>query len=159
MPRVGRRLLEWGLTLLVILLGMGYFFYEFQYVEGQAELAAVKTTLGSLRTALLLDYLKAVTDGNTNQKPLQSNPFLLLDHPQANYAGELAQAKAKSQTLPAGAWVFDSYCRCIGYLPLHGGTITAVTDAPSLWFRISAPPGPLQITTMKTYLWQGQPLE
>jgi hypothetical protein len=155
--RNSRRLVEWGLTLLVILLVCAYFVREFRYVQGQGELAAVKTTLGALRTALLLDHLKGVIDGTTQTKPVQANPFLLLAPVPANYAGVLSDANRPS--LQPGTWVFDAYCSCLGYAPRYAYALTTPTDTAGVWFRVSKPPGPLQITAMQSYRWQEQPLE
>lgn len=157
MSRTSRRLVEWGLTLLIILLASAYFGREFRYVQGQGELAAVKTTLGALRTALLLDHLKNAIDGTDKTQPPQTNPFLLLAPVPANYAGELSENKAKP--LKPGTWVYDAYCRCIGYEPLYAYALNTAADTSGLWFRISAPPGPLQIKAMQPYRWQDQALE
>jgi hypothetical protein len=148
---------EWSLLLLVILVVAAVFVRQFRYVQGQGELAALKTTLGALRTALLLDHLKQAVDDPAGLRPVQRNPFLLLAPVPANYAGALASAKG--QGLRPGTWVFDAYCHCIGYEPLYPYALDLASDAPTLWFRISAPPGPLQIQAMQTTLWQGQPLE
>jgi hypothetical protein len=150
-------MLEWGLALLVVLLVAAYFGREFRYVQGQAELAAVKTTLGALRTALLLDHLKNAAEGASPASAVQTNPFLLLATVPANYSGVLSEAKGKP--LRPGTWVFDAYCRCIGYEPLYAYALNTPADAGGLWFRVSAPPGPLQISAMQAYRWQDQVLE
>jgi hypothetical protein len=157
MSRSTRRLLEWGLALLVVLSVAVYFGREFRYVQGQAELAAVKTTLGALRTALLLDHLKNAVDGPRTNASVQTNPFLLLAPVPANYVGLLSEAKGKP--LQPGNWVFDAYCRCIGYEPLYAYALNTPSSSAGLWFQVSAPPGPLQITAMQAYRWQDQALE
>lgn len=158
-----RRGLEWSLLLIIVVLVAGYYVREFRFVQGQGEAAAVKTTLGALRTALLIDHLKGVVDGTPPGRPVQANPFLLLDHVPANYAGALGrrtvQVQQEQQERPvqqAGTWVFDADCHCIGYWPLYPQGLNTPTDAPALWFRISKPPGPLQIRAMQRYVWQGQ---
>ena len=152
-----RRILEWSLLLLVILVVAGLFVRQFRNVQAQAERAAVQTTLGALRTALLLDHLKGVVDGANASRSVQRNPFLLLAPVPANYAGALASAKG--QGLKPGTWVFDAFCNCIGYEPLFPQALAMPTDAPAMWFRVSAPPGPLQIQAMQAYRWQGQLLD
>jgi hypothetical protein len=148
---------EWGLTLLIIMLVTAYFGREFRNVQAQGELAAVKTTLGALRTALLLDHLKRAIEGTEQTSPVQTNPFLLLAPVPVNYAGVLSENQAK--LLKPGTWVFDAYCRCIGYEPLYSYALNTAADTSGVWFRISAPPGPLQITAMQSYRWQDQRLE
>lgn len=153
-----RRGLEWSLLLIVVLLVAGFYVREFRFVQGQGEAAAVKTTLGALRTALLMDHLKGVVDGTAAARPAQANPFALLAQLPANYAGvrDRHTAPAPQQ---AGSWVFDADCHCIGYLPLYPQGLNTPTDAPALWFRVSKPPGPLQIRAMQHYVWQGQVLD
>jgi hypothetical protein len=149
-----RRAMEWTLMLIVILAVMGYFFREFRMVQAQGELAAVKTTLGSLRTSLLFDFLKRQAERTDAAVPMQRNPFLLLDHLPGNYSGALASAKG--QVMQPGSWVFDSYCNCIGYEPQYPYGMSTPEDARAIWFRISPPPGPLQINPMQNYQWAGQ---
>lgn len=152
-----RRGLEWSLLLLVILLVVGFYAREFRSVQAQAEVAAVKTTLGALRTALLINHLKAVVDGTAGNQLPQANPFLLLEPLPAHYAGERRSDAGSLQQ--SGTWVFDAACRCIGYEPLYPLDLNTPQDAPALWFRISPPPGPLQLRPVQRYVWQGQVLE
>ena len=147
MPWLTRRGAEWSILLAVLLVLVVAFGREFRVVQGQGELAAIKTTLGALRTALVIDHLHAATSGRQAVAQPQRNPFLVLDHAPANYAGVLGAVKPDA--IPPGNWVFDAYCNCIGYEPLYA-------DAPMLWFRVSAPPGPLQISPLQIYKWQGQ---
>lgn len=152
-----RKAMEWSLILVVVLIITGYFFREFRSVQAQGELAAVKTTLGSLRTSLLFDFLKRQAERTDASVPVQRNPFLLLDHLPGNYAGALASAKGKA--MQPGTWVFDEYCNCIGYEPLYPYGLNTPEDAHAIWFRISPPPGPLQINPMQNYQWAGQPVD
>ena len=152
-----RRALEWGLLVVVILLLSGYFFREFRLVQAQGEMAAVKSTLGSLRTALLLDFLQREAKHTSADVPMQRNPFLLLDHLPGNYAGVLDSGKGR--VIQPGTWIFDSYCACIGYEPLNTQGLNTPEYAPALWFRISVPPGPLQINPMQKYQWAGQSVD
>jgi hypothetical protein len=152
-----RRLVEWSLLVLVLLVVVGVFGRQFRVVQGQGEMAAIKTTLGALRTAFVIDYLKTVAEtGNRNVAPAQRNPFLLLDHIPANYAGKLSELKG--QPVPPGSWVFDAYCNCIGYEPMYPQSLETADASPTVWFRISALPAPFQITPVQSYVWQGEVL-
>ncbi len=151
----GRRVLEWSLLLLVIVLVAGWYVQAFRVVQAQGEAAAVKTTLGALRTALLIDYLKGVAEGAPAARPVSANPFLLLDRVPPNYAGQHGQS---GQPQTAGTWVFDAQCRCIGYEPLYPQGLNTPADAPGLWFRISAKP-PLQIQALQAYRWLDETLD
>jgi hypothetical protein len=152
-----RRALEWGLLAVVILALTGYFFREFRLVQAQGEMAAVKSTLGSLRTALLLDFLQREAKHTSTEVAMQRNPFLLLDHLPGNYAGVFDSSKG--QAVQAGTWVFDPYCVCIGYEPLNTQGLITQEYAPAMWFRISTPPGPLQINARQNHQWAGQPVD
>lgn len=154
MPR-GRRYAEWSLLAIVILVLMGIFGQQIRFVQAQAELAAIKTTLGALRTALVIDHMQAAAIHKTKAVASpQRNPFLLLEHPPGNYAGVLGSLKV--DTVPAGNWVFDAYCHCIGYGPMYPYALEGGGDDPMLWFRVSAPPGPLTITPLYAYRWQAE---
>jgi hypothetical protein len=152
-----RRAWEWCLLAKVILVLFGYFLREFRTVQAQGEAAAVKSTLGSLRTALLLDFLQREANHTAASVAVQRNPFLLLDNVPENYAGLLDSAKGK--TLQGGTWVFDTYCVCIGYEPLNTQGLSVEETASTLWFRVGAPPGPLQINAMQAYRWAGLPVD
>jgi hypothetical protein len=152
-----RRAYEWGLIAVVILVMSGYFLREFRLVQAQGEMAAVQSTLGSLRTALLFDFLRREASHTSAEVPMQRNPFLLLDHLPGNYAGVLDSSKGR--LLQGGTWVFDAYCICIGYEPLNTQGLSTPENAPTLWFRIGAPPGPLQINPAQNYHWAGQLLD
>lgn len=155
MPWLTRRSAEWGLMVLVILVLFGVFGQQFRAVQAQGELAAIKTTLGALRTALVIDHLQGATTNKAQHRAMaQGNPFLLLYQVPANYAGIFDGANAAG--VPAGNWVFDAYCNCIGYAPMYTYALEGAGDAPMAWFRISAPPGPLQISPVQVYYWQGE---
>jgi hypothetical protein len=158
MPWLTRRSAEWSLLVVLILVLMGVFGQQIRAVQGQAERAAIKTTLGALRTALVIDHLQSAAGqkGKTVASP-QRNPFLLLDHLPANYAGVLGNPKADAA--PAGNWVFDAYCNCIGYGPMYPYALETGGDDRVLWFRVSAQAGPLTIAPMHTYRWQGDVID
>jgi hypothetical protein len=143
--------------LLVILLVALYFVREFRNVQSQGEIAAVKTTLGALRTSLILDHLKAAVVGKEKNLPPQTNPFLLMAPVPANYAGVLSENSGK--VLRPGSWVYDAYCRCIGYEPLYPYGLNTGDNNGGLWFQISPPPGPLKIAAMHAYRWQDEAVE
>jgi hypothetical protein len=155
MPWLTRRSAEWSLLVIVMLVLMGVFGQQIRVVQAQGELAAIKGTLGALRTSLVIDHLHAaVTQTGQRVAPPQRNPFLVLDHVPANYAGVLGVVQAEA--VPPGHWVFDDYCHCIGYGPMYPYALDGAGDAPMLWFRVSAPPGPLQLAPLKPYRWQGE---
>ncbi|MDZ7938870.1 MAG: hypothetical protein U5M53_11555 [Rhodoferax sp.] len=174
-PVWGRRLTEWGVLLALILVVMGIGYAQTQRLRGQAELARLQSSLGALRTALVVAHLeRAVKAQQTAQlqagqaegaaavdapalPPVSRNPFLALAQLPPNYLGESTPLALVD--LPGGNWVFDAACQCIGYKPPETGWLEAPADAIALWFQVSAPPGPLQITAQRHYVWLGQKVE
>lgn len=165
----GRRLTEWGVLLALMLVVFGVGYAQTQRLRGQAELARLKSTLGVLRTALVVAHLERTVQaerklpGSTaaadspELPPVSRNPFLALAHLPANYLGESNPLALVD--LPGGNWVFDPACQCIGYRPSETGWLEAPEGAVALWFQVSAPPGPLQITASQPYVWMGQKVE
>ena len=155
---LGRRGVEWGLLLLVILVVVLVFLRQQRVVQGQAELAAVKTTLAALRTAFVVSYLHAqAAGGQATVANAQRNPFALLQRPPINYRGEMGAAQAV--TADPGSWLYDPACGCIGYLPIDPQWLSSANGATSIWYRVGTGPGPLQLTAMQAYTLQGQVLD
>jgi hypothetical protein len=168
-PVWGRRLTEWGVLLALILVVVGVGYGQIQRLRGQAELARLQSTLGALRTALVVAHLErtvqaqqnlsteTTTGAATTLPPVSRNPFLALARLPPNYLGESNPLALVD--LPGGNWVFDPACQCIGYRPSEAGWLEAPDGAVALWFQVSAPPGPLQITATQPYVWMGQKVE
>lgn len=148
-------MVEWSILAVVILLLVLVFVRQVWVLKGQAELSVVKTTLGALRTAFVLDHLQnKVVSRALPVGLVQHNPFELLQRHPVNYRGEMTAAAA--QTVPAGSWVFDPVCICVGYLPLHAEWFDSPSGDVMAWFRVDGEPGPLQLTAKEAYVWQGQ---
>ncbi|APW41275.1 hypothetical protein RS694_01100 [Rhodoferax saidenbachensis] len=150
---------EWGVLLLLVLVLATVFVRQVRQVQGQAELAQIKSTLGALRTALVVAHLEAtVATGRGNAQhagmPAQRNPFLALASLPANYAG--VATPEEMVALPGGSWVFDPVCACVGYHPMESDRLELPQGEQSLWFQISPPPGPLQLRAQMPYVWMGQ---
>jgi hypothetical protein len=148
-------MVEWSILAVVIVLLVLVFVRQVWVLKGQAELSAVKTTLGALRTAFVLDHLHSKVASRALPVWLvQHNPFELLQRYPVNYLGEMTAAAA--QTLPPGSWVFDPACTCVGYLPLHAEWLDSPSGDVMAWFRVEGEPGPLQLTAIEAYVWQDQ---
>ncbi|MDO8767552.1 MAG: hypothetical protein Q7K57_02375 [Burkholderiaceae bacterium] len=149
------RLVEWSLLAgVIVVLGL-VFARQMRVLQGQAELAAVKTTLGALRTTLVIDHLqKTVVAKNSSMALVPRNPFELLQRQPVNYRGEMTPAAAAAA--PAGSWVFDPVCTCVGYLPIYAQWFDSPSGDVMAWYRVSGAPGPLQLTAKEAYVWQGQ---
>jgi hypothetical protein len=150
------RVLEWG-VLLVVLLALAFMFYrQVRVVQGQAELAGIKSTLGALRTAFVLAHLaQAVSAPPADAAQAQRNPFLLLERPPANYAGEVSAGVDDSQ--PTGSWIFDPKCVCVAYIPQNPEWLERPSIA--LWFRVETAASPYRIEPSQVYVWQGESIK
>jgi hypothetical protein len=154
-PTWARRLVEWGVVAVLLVVVLGLFGRQMRDVQGRAELAAVQTTLGALRTALVLEHIRQTVSGNAQNVAVpQRNPFLLLDSIPPNYAGERAVLKA--ETTAPGSWMFDPVCSCIGYVLLYPEWLDSPRDLPALWFSVLGRTAPLSIQASGAYVWQGQ---
>jgi hypothetical protein len=155
------RLTEWGVVLALVIVLAAVLGYQWREVRAQAELAHVQSTLGALRTALVVAHLKAAVDSarkdNQSPAPLPRNPFAVLEKAPPNYAG-LADPQ-RLAALPGGSWVYDPGCGCIGYSPLEAGRLEAPQNAGALWFRVGSTVGPPHITAQQVYVWMGQAVE
>jgi len=153
-----RTLFEWSLVLLIILVIMGVFSSKMRLMQGQIELATFKSTLGSLRTAFVLEHLLiAVSSDEKGAPPLQRNPFLLLGQRPPNYAGSLDQVKLES--VAPGHWVFDPLSNSVGYVLLNAQFLEKPANTTAVWFRVSGLPRPQQMTAIENYTWLGEVLQ
>jgi len=157
-PLLSVRMVEWLLVAALILTLVVVFVHQVRVVQRQAELAAVRSTLGALRTALVFQHLQQQTQASGQTVAVeQRNPFELLQRRPANYAGEFAQDRAAE--VPPGSWVFDAQCVCIGYLPQDATDFDNPRGEAMAWYLVEgAPASPLQITPRAAYLWQGERL-
>ena len=149
--------MEWALLGAVILVLILVLVRQQRRVQGQAELAAIRSTLGALRVAFVLDQLRA----NTTQPQAavvtgQRNPFHLLQSAPVNYRGEMNASKVAN--LQPGSWLYDPECGCIGYRPIDPQWLSGASDAASVWYRVSGGTGVLQLVAMDAYRWQGEAL-
>lgn len=147
-------MLEWSLLLAVLVVLVLVFARQVRVMRAQGELAAVRSTLGALRTALVIDHLrKNVMDGSSSVARVQRNPFELLQRRPANYLGEMTPAQAVAA--PAGSWVFDPDCACVGYVPMDPQWFDSPSGEAMAWYQLQGAPGPLQLLAKEAYVWQG----
>lgn len=153
------RTIEWALAGLVVAVLVAVFTRQMQVVQGQGEYAAVKTTLGALRTALVIDYLhhKASPASGASVAKEPRSPFDLLQYRPINYAGVVSARQ--SLVVAPGSWVFDPACPCVGYRPLDDAWFDSPGGEPLAWYRLEGAPGPLQLTARERYLWRDQLLD
>ncbi len=156
--RPGRRAFEWGLLLVVVLGLVLFFLQQAHQVQGQAELASIRSTLGALRMTAVQDDLRARVSGQ-GDRPVsaQSNPFELLQFRPGNYLGALDAAQ--SLTVRPGSWWFDPDCVCVVYAPLEPHWLVGASGAARLRFRVVQRAGPWELDALEPYVWQGQRVE
>lgn len=151
------RLVEWSLVAILITVCAVVFLRQVRVVQRQAEVAAVRTTLGALRTAFVMQHLQAASATQTKSVVVQQrNPFQLLQGRPANYLGE-ALAKDAAE-VPPGHWVYDPLCGCVGYMPADSQAFDSPSGEAMAWYRVEARSGPSQLVAKEAYVWQGQPL-
>jgi hypothetical protein len=162
-PLWDSRWIEWGTLLALILVVSSVLWRYGQQVRGQAERAAVQSTLGALRTALVLNHVHAALPGTDKASVSRRadstlpNPFTLLQSPAANYAGEVPPALL--QEVPPGRWVYDRGCTCIGYKPQDDAALGTAAGAQALWFVLHSDGAAPQLRPLQPYVWDGQVLE
>jgi hypothetical protein len=164
-----RRIAEWSLLTLLLVVLLSVFGHQVRSVQMLAERAAVQSTVGALRTALVLSHVTAQLNRDTavaeptgpkeatapTAAPV-SNPFLLLQTRPGNFAGSFAMEH--TDTMPLGAWAFDADCGCVGYRLLYPDGLELPEGAVAVWFRVDSSSAVLQMVPVAQYVWQGQVL-
>lgn len=155
----GARMVEWCLLALVVLGFVGVFGHYAKRVHSQAERAAVLTTLGALRTALVLEHLQTeVGNASATKVVLESdNPFDALEQHPASYAGHV-KGRDVGAVVP-GQWVFDVQCGCIGYKPLYLDWLESGEQLEALWFQRRGRGSASLLIPLDRYVWHGQLVE
>jgi len=161
-PGVNWRLpVEWLALALLLLILMGVFMRYARDVHGQTELAAIRSTVGALRTALVVEHLRQQTAQGVTPGPQATdrpvNPVELLGKPPAGYIGEMRQAEAHQA--PAGSWVYAPDCACVGYLPLDADWLEQTSSDGWLWFTLARTDAVLQLHTKENYRWRGESVD
>lgn len=147
-------MVEWGILALVVL-GIAWSLgYYAQHVHALAERAAVISTLGALRTSLVVQQITPTTRPATPRIPASmGNPFDSLERYPPNYAGEV-QGRNVSAVSP-GQWAFDPQCQCIGYKPLYPQDLQSLEQLGALWFQQSRLGTAILLTPLDHYVWHG----
>lgn len=151
-------MVEWSILVLVVLGFAGVFGHYAQRVHSQAERAAVLTTLGALRTALVLEHLHTtVGAASAPQAPAFDNPFDALAQRPAAYAGSVTGRDVG--TVAPGQWVFDAECGCIGYKPLYLDWLQSREQLQALWFQRRGRGSATLLVPLDRYVWHDQLVE
>jgi hypothetical protein len=150
-----RRVTEWGIVTLVLLVLIVVLWRQALVMQAQTERVAVRATLAAIRAGLVVDQLvRQVRPNVANSAPLGKNPFTLLQAPPPNYAGERTLGNIYS--VPPGSWVFDPDCRCVGYRLLYPRWLEPEQEADAIWFRVETTPQDSRLVEQAGYRWFGQ---
>ena len=122
-------------------------------VRSAAELSAFRQSLGALRVALVLDRMRASMSGGAASSAVTRNPFLLLQHAPAGYAGNVSLADAEAGAVAPGAWFFDIRCYCVGYRPRDGSYFHAASGSTVMVFPLSTSE---LLSAREPYRWRGE---
>ena len=144
-----RRPVEWLAMALLLLVLIGTFVHYSRFVQSQAEVAAIKSTVGALRTALVVEHLRRQVAVGSEPQSSGANPFKLLGKAPTNYIGELSRAQTDA-TLQ-GVWVYAPDCPCVGYRPRDDQALDSPVADPFIWFEVVGGDGLLQLKAREVY--------
>jgi hypothetical protein len=101
-------LLEFAITVCVILLLIAAATYKAWIIMAEAERVTVLQILNNIRLGLTLSVIKQETTGNAAQLSQTTcfNPMTFIPSPPSNYLGDLKTLPAAQSVL--GSWYFDS---------------------------------------------------
>ena len=151
-----RRLIEWTVVAAVLTVVALLFLQKSLDVQAQAELAAVRSNLAALRTAMVLEYI-----GNKASPPRivvnsQRNPFLLLQQLPGNYQGE---SDVSRRAAAGPGWYFDPTCDCLAYVEAHTRFASESGASHLLLFQLVRSDGPTRLQALGRYSLLGQTIE
>ena len=157
-PVWSRRVIEWALFGVLLVVLVIVFIQHARQLQARAELAAFKTTLGTLRSTMVVDHLqRQARNPGQAVAPEQRNPFQLLQRLPVNYAGENVQPDGAPRA--PGSWVYDRNCVCIGYTPLFPQVFESASGDSALWFRIVGVAGPPGLAAKEAYVWLDESIQ
>jgi len=148
-----RRVLEWGIVVLVVVVLLWAFERQTRVVRAQAESVAARSTLNALRLSMTVG--QRTPTGALRMPALPFNPFTLFQVLPGNFAGE--RAKSDADDVPPGSWVYDPDCGCVGYRLLFPEWLESGGGA--IWFRMDSSADGVQLVPLAEYVWLGQRIQ
>jgi general secretion pathway protein G len=130
----GFSLIELIIVVIIIVILMGFFMNRVMFYQEQAEKVAMEEVVGSVQSALTLQYGQLLTRGkSTDISTLVSdNPMNWMQKRPSNYSGEFYDPT--SQSVHTGNWVFDLKHHELVYL-INNGTHFKVNSDGQRWIR------------------------
>ena len=147
-----KRLFEQAVLVLLLLLIVWVFLEKARDVRSAAELSAVQSNLGAMRSAIMIDRINRAAKFGQAVQPLRMNPFLLLARPPTNYLGEMTLEDAVGGELKPGFWFFDKASFTIGYRVEDSRQFFSRSGGKILLFR---PATQELLSASEAYVWRG----
>ena len=122
-----------------------------QEVQALAELTVVKSTVGALRTAMILEHARQQTDRAAATQPACENPFDCLEGLPLQYVGALPLERA--DTVAPGSWFYDSACPCVGYRLIYPHWLTEPSGRTFIAWRVEPTRGSPTLRPLEAYQW------
>jgi hypothetical protein len=148
-----RRVLEWGLVVLIVVVLLWAFERQTRLVRAQAEHVAARSTLNALRLSMTVG--QHTPTGALRTPALPFNPFTVFQVVPGNFVGE--RTKSDPDTVPPGSWVYDADCGCVGYRLMFPEWLESGGGA--IWFRMESAADGVQLVPLAEYVWMGQRIQ
>lgn len=112
----GASLLEFALVIVIVGILTTVLLQRIWHYQGEAEVAAMRTTVANLRTALEIKVAQGKLPGGTEDLTIlaEQNPFDWLKDKPVNYAG--AYFSPSDDDIGGGNWAFDRTDKSVIYL-------------------------------------------
>lgn len=130
----GFTLIDFVVTLIVVVVLMGVLLDRFRFYQEQAEKVAMEGVVSALDSALILQYGQVMTRGKVGDVAalVQDNPMNWLQKRPRNYAGEFYNPSP--QAVESGNWLFDLKSRELVYVIRNHDHFKPDSDGRS-WIR------------------------
>lgn len=130
----GFTLIELIVVIIIIVAMMGLFLDRMRFYQEQAEKTAMETVVGTVQSALTMQYGQLVTRGKPSDLGAlaQDNPMNWLQKKPRNYSGEFYDPTPLA--VESGNWVFDLKSRDLVYVIRNANYFTPGKDGKN-WIR------------------------
>jgi len=130
----GFTLIELIIVVTIIVVLMGFFFNRVLFYQEQAEKTAMENVVGTIQSALTMQYGQILTRGKPSDVPAlaQDNPMNLLQKTPRNYSGEFYDPTPLA--VAPGNWMFDLKTRDLVYVVSNGTHFKPGRDGKK-WIR------------------------
>ncbi len=130
----GFTLFELIVVIIIVVVIMAMFFDRARFYQEQAEKTAMEGVVGSIESAMTMQFGQLVTRGKSTDLPalVADNPMNWLQKKPRNYAGEYFDPSPA--TVDKGNWMFDLKSRDLIYVPRHTTYFQTGTDGNN-WIR------------------------